>query len=88
MSSSKFVRPRALADGVIAKLRHPKTNVPLAPEGEVVDFSNIDARIFWMRRENEGDVEIFDSLAAAQAADARASKPAAKTTSSKAGDAQ
>lgn len=84
MSNTKFVRPRALADGVVAKLRHPKTNVPLAEQGEDVDFSDINARVFWMRRETERDVDIFDNAEAAKAADQAANK---KTKSEKGGDA-
>lgn len=58
MSDLRFVRPRVFADGVVAVVRHPKTNAQLPAEGVAVDFDDIDARIFFMRREGEGDVSI------------------------------
>ena len=63
MSNVKFVRPRVFADGTVATIRHPKTMAKLPAEGVAVDFSNIDVRVFFMRREQEGDVSITDANA-------------------------
>jgi len=79
MSNEKFVRPRVFADGAVAVVRHPKTMAKLPAEGALVDFSSIDVRVFFMRRELEGDVAIFASAEAASANETSAPTGGAST---------